>query len=111
MRPQRWSESSPPEPWERANAGGVGPPRRFHTGRPSRWGQTPPPCNVMLHRCGRSETTTSAPAQLIYKSRLDLCPFSGGDCLADYAKEVLVDTQWVEDHLGDESIRIVEVDE
>ncbi|HET8673575.1 MAG TPA: sulfurtransferase [Thermoleophilaceae bacterium] len=31
--------------------------------------------------------------------------------MADYAKDVLVDTQWVEDHLGDESIRIVEVDE
>jgi thiosulfate/3-mercaptopyruvate sulfurtransferase len=29
----------------------------------------------------------------------------------DYAKDVLVDTQWVEDHLSDESIRIVEVDE
>src|SRR3954451_19854803 len=31
--------------------------------------------------------------------------------MADYAKDVLVDTQWVEDHLDDESIRIVEVDE
>jgi thiosulfate/3-mercaptopyruvate sulfurtransferase len=31
--------------------------------------------------------------------------------LADYAKQVLVDTQWVEDHLDDDSIRIVEVDE
>src|SRR3954466_8748738 len=31
--------------------------------------------------------------------------------MADYAKEVLVDTQWVEDHLDDESIRIAEVDE
>ena len=31
--------------------------------------------------------------------------------MADYAKNVLVDTQWVEDHLDDESIRIVEVDE
>jgi thiosulfate/3-mercaptopyruvate sulfurtransferase len=31
--------------------------------------------------------------------------------VADYAKDVLVSTQWVEDHLGDESIRIVEVDE
>jgi thiosulfate/3-mercaptopyruvate sulfurtransferase len=31
--------------------------------------------------------------------------------VADYAKDVLVDTQWVEDHLGDDSIRIVEVDE
>jgi thiosulfate/3-mercaptopyruvate sulfurtransferase len=31
--------------------------------------------------------------------------------MGDYAKDVLVDTQWVEDHLGDESIRIVEVDE
>ncbi len=31
--------------------------------------------------------------------------------MADYAKDVLVDTQWVEDHLGDESVRIVEVDE
>jgi thiosulfate/3-mercaptopyruvate sulfurtransferase len=31
--------------------------------------------------------------------------------MADYAKDVLVDTQWVEDHLNDESIRIVEVDE
>ena len=31
--------------------------------------------------------------------------------MADYANDVLVDTQWVEDHLSDESIRIVEVDE
>ena len=31
--------------------------------------------------------------------------------MADYAKDVLVETQWVEDHLSDESIRIVEVDE
>ncbi|MET0811133.1 MAG: sulfurtransferase [Thermoleophilaceae bacterium] len=31
--------------------------------------------------------------------------------MADYAKDVLVDTQWVEDHLNDASIRIVEVDE
>jgi thiosulfate/3-mercaptopyruvate sulfurtransferase len=31
--------------------------------------------------------------------------------LADYAKDVLVGTQWVEDHLDDDSIRIVEVDE
>jgi thiosulfate/3-mercaptopyruvate sulfurtransferase len=31
--------------------------------------------------------------------------------MAEYAKDVLVDTQWVEDHLNDDSIRIVEVDE
>src|SRR5215216_16647 len=31
--------------------------------------------------------------------------------MADYANDVLVDTQWVEDHLDDPSIRIVEVDE
>ena len=31
--------------------------------------------------------------------------------LADYAKDVLVDTDWVADHLDDDSIRIVEVDE
>jgi thiosulfate/3-mercaptopyruvate sulfurtransferase len=31
--------------------------------------------------------------------------------VADYAKDVLVDRQWVEDHLNDDSIRIVEVDE
>jgi thiosulfate/3-mercaptopyruvate sulfurtransferase len=31
--------------------------------------------------------------------------------MADYAKDVLVDTQWVQDHLNDEGIRIVEVDE
>ena len=31
--------------------------------------------------------------------------------MADYAKDVLVDTQWVEDHLTDDSIRVVEVDE
>ena len=31
--------------------------------------------------------------------------------MSDYAKDVLVDTQWVEDHLGDDSLRIVEVDE
>ena len=31
--------------------------------------------------------------------------------MGGYAKDVLVDTQWVEDHLADDSIRIVEVDE
>src|ERR671927_391425 len=31
--------------------------------------------------------------------------------MADYAKEVLVETQWLEDHLEDDSIRVVEVDE
>jgi thiosulfate/3-mercaptopyruvate sulfurtransferase len=31
--------------------------------------------------------------------------------VGEYAKDVLVDTQWVEDHLDDDSIRIVEVDE
>jgi thiosulfate/3-mercaptopyruvate sulfurtransferase len=31
--------------------------------------------------------------------------------MADYAKDVLVETGWVEDHLDDDSIRIVEVDE
>jgi thiosulfate/3-mercaptopyruvate sulfurtransferase len=31
--------------------------------------------------------------------------------VSGYANDVLVDTQWVEDHLSDESIRIVEVDE
>jgi len=31
--------------------------------------------------------------------------------VTDYAKDVLVDTQWVADHLEDPSIRIVEVDE
>jgi thiosulfate/3-mercaptopyruvate sulfurtransferase len=31
--------------------------------------------------------------------------------MADYAKDVLVETQWVEEHLDDDSIRIVEVDE
>src|SRR4029079_10567451 len=31
--------------------------------------------------------------------------------MADYAKDVLVDPQWVQDHLNDDGIRIVEVDE
>jgi thiosulfate/3-mercaptopyruvate sulfurtransferase len=31
--------------------------------------------------------------------------------VADYAKDVLVDTDWVADHLDDASVRIVEVDE
>jgi thiosulfate/3-mercaptopyruvate sulfurtransferase len=31
--------------------------------------------------------------------------------MGDYAKDVLVETQWVEDHLDDDSVRIVEVDE
>ncbi len=31
--------------------------------------------------------------------------------MADYAKDVLVETQWLEEHLDDPSIRIVEVDE
>ena len=35
----------------------------------------------------------------------------GGSRVADYANDVLVDTQWVQDHLDDDSVRIVEVDE
>ena len=31
--------------------------------------------------------------------------------MAEYAKDVLVETQWVQEHLNDESIRVVEVDE
>jgi thiosulfate/3-mercaptopyruvate sulfurtransferase len=31
--------------------------------------------------------------------------------MADYANDVLVETDWVQDHLNDDSIRIVEVDE
>src|ERR1700758_1293916 len=31
--------------------------------------------------------------------------------MAEYAKDVLVETDWVEQHLDDDSIRIVEVDE
>ncbi|MGI8922410.1 MAG: sulfurtransferase [Solirubrobacteraceae bacterium] len=31
--------------------------------------------------------------------------------MADYAKDVLVDTEWLEAHLDDDSIRVVEVDE
>ena len=31
--------------------------------------------------------------------------------MSEYANDVLVDTQWVQDHLDDDSIRIVEVDE
>ena len=31
--------------------------------------------------------------------------------MSDYANDVLVDTQWVENHLRDDSVRIVEVDE
>jgi thiosulfate/3-mercaptopyruvate sulfurtransferase len=31
--------------------------------------------------------------------------------VTDYAKDALVETQWVEDHLNDDSVRIVEVDE
>ena len=31
--------------------------------------------------------------------------------MGDYAKDVLVETQWVQDHLDDDDVRIVEVDE
>src|SRR3954463_3457896 len=31
--------------------------------------------------------------------------------MADYAKDVLVETDWVQQHLNDDSIRVVEVDE
>ena len=31
--------------------------------------------------------------------------------MTDYAKDVLVETDWLEAHLGDPAIRIVEVDE
>ena len=31
--------------------------------------------------------------------------------MTGYAKEVLVETQWVQDHLNDPGMRIVEVDE
>src|SRR5256714_12482859 len=40
-----------------------------------------------------------------------LYPSKGEAPMADYSKDVLVETQWVEDHLDDASIRIVEVDE
>src|SRR3954464_13743591 len=45
--------------------------------------------------------------------RDEISRFSPRRCraMADYAKDVLVDTQWVQDHLNDDSIRIVEVDE
>jgi thiosulfate/3-mercaptopyruvate sulfurtransferase len=36
---------------------------------------------------------------------------SGGDHVGDYSKDVLVETDWVAEHLDDDSIRIVEVDE
>src|SRR5436190_4569068 len=49
--------------------------------------------------------------ELISESRLHLDLFDGGDCVADYAKDVLVETQWVANHLDDDTIRIVEVDE
>jgi thiosulfate/3-mercaptopyruvate sulfurtransferase len=43
---------------------------------------------------------------------IEIPEFSGrGRNVGEYAKDVLVETQWVEDHLQDESIRIVEVDE
>src|SRR5947209_8624421 len=35
----------------------------------------------------------------------------GGSGVADYAKDVLVETDWVQEHLDDDSVRIVEVDE
>ena len=31
--------------------------------------------------------------------------------MSEYAKDVLVEPEWLEEHLGDDSIRIVEVDE
>ena len=31
--------------------------------------------------------------------------------MSEYANDVLVDTQWVQDHLADERVRVVEVDE
>jgi thiosulfate/3-mercaptopyruvate sulfurtransferase len=34
-----------------------------------------------------------------------------GDHVGDYAKDVLVETDWVAEHLDDDSVRIVEVDE
>jgi thiosulfate/3-mercaptopyruvate sulfurtransferase len=37
--------------------------------------------------------------------------FAKGDAVTDYAKNVLVETSWLEEHLNDDSIRIVEVDE
>src|SRR6266540_6429042 len=36
---------------------------------------------------------------------------SEGGAMADYAKDVLVETDWVAEHLDDDSTRIVEVDE
>src|SRR5213083_2780782 len=36
---------------------------------------------------------------------------TGGDAVTSYANDVLVETGWVQDHLEDEWVRIVEVDE
>src|SRR3954452_16774429 len=51
------------------------------------------------------------PAISIDEFRLPLLRFERGALVTDYSKDVLVETQWVEDHLNDDSIRIVEVDE
>src|SRR3954453_6654193 len=51
------------------------------------------------------------PAISIDEFRLALPRLERGTLVTDYAKDVLVETQWVENHLSDESIRIVEVDE
>src|SRR3712207_6935387 len=58
----------------------------------------------MIRRPPRS---TLFPYTTLFRSLAD----KGRKHVPDYAKDVLVDTQWVENHLDDASIRVVEVDE
>src|SRR4051812_15189175 len=77
------------EPTSRtAVAGSTGPGGRDGTGRSGA-------CSMS----GREDTSAGGPRLATLGA------------MSEYAKDVLVDTQWVENHLSDENIRIVEVDE
>ena len=86
-------------------------PRRGSTARSGSTG----PAGMSGHRAQRRELHVGehTPPSSLNSKYLKACPNTRKwrKPVAGYAKDVLVDTQWVEDHLSDDSIRIVEVDE
>ncbi len=93
----------------------------------SPWGRTvqaPVPQSTVTRRIGRSARSSSSCHDVRYPTAGLLHAGAAStlgkprkptgnrrDRMSEYAKDVLVDTDWVEQHLDDDGIRIVEVDE
>ena len=74
----------------------------------------PPPTLDQLARSGgtpRTDTDNQGRPRYHQPDQTPPGSSAGSGTVAEYAKEVLVEPEWLEQHLRDDSIRIVEVDE